>query len=164
MPKFCVSLSNTSHIIKEQSISDPPEAVGISFATDVIRRNRQYILVLRETSTSITASCLFDNKRHETLRDALIRLCVELSPLDGPSAVIRTDPAPGFARLIHDKLLQQHCLTVEIVRVKNVNRNPTAEKAVRKLEDELIRLDPMGGPTTALSLSLATANLNSRIR
>ena len=116
----CASLRNTPHTIIEQSTSDPPEAVSISFAADVIRRNRQYILVLSETSTSFTASptgsCLLDNKRHETLCDALIRLFIELRPLDGPPAVIRTDPAPGFARLIHDKLLQQHRLTVEIGR------------------------------------------------
>jgi hypothetical protein len=160
----CASLRNTPHTLIEQSTCDPPEAVGISFAADVIRRSRQFLLVLRETTTSFTASCIIDNEQHSTLRDALIRLCIDLRPLDGPPAVIRTDPAPGFTRLVHDKLLKRHHMTVEIGRVKNINKNPTAEKAVRELEDELLHLDPIGGPASPLTLALATANLNSRIR
>ena len=86
--------------------------------------------------------------------------------------MIRTDPAPGFVRLKNDKLLKHHHLSIEIGYLKNVNKNPgknpgknpTAEKAVREVEDELVRLDPVGGPVTALTLSLVTANVNSRIR
>ena len=32
------------------------------------------------------------------------------------------------------------------------------------MEDELLRLEPIGGPASSLTLSIATANLNSRIR
>ena len=113
-----------------------------------MRRNRQCILVLSETSTSFTTTCIIDHERHDTLRDA----------------VIRTDPAPGFVCLAQDKLLQQHRITVEIGHIKNVNKNPVAKKGVQEVEDELIRLDPLGGPVTALNLSIATANLNARIR
>ena len=66
---------------------------------------------------------LIDNEHRDTLRDALIRLCIEMRPLDGPPAVIRTDPAPGFRSLLNDELLQQHRLSLEIGRVKNPNKN-----------------------------------------
>ena len=92
----CASLSHVPQPLLEQSTSDSPETVGVSFAADVVRRSRQCILVLRETSTSFTTSCIIENERHDTLRDALIRLCIEIRPLDGPTAVIRTDAAPGF--------------------------------------------------------------------
>jgi hypothetical protein len=119
---------------------------------------------LRETTTSYTSSCLVESERHESLRDAIIRLCIELRPLDGPPAVIRTDPAPGFVHLINDKLLKHYRMTVEIGRIKNLNKNPVAEKAVRELEDELLRQDPTGGPASPLLLSVATTTLNARIR
>ena len=134
------------------------------FAADVIKRNRQLILVLRECVTSFTSSTLIDDERHQTLRDALIRLCIELRPLDGPPAVIRSDPAPGFNALTNDELLRQHRITLEIGRTKNINKNPVAEKAVQELEMELLRQDPLNGTVTPLSLSAATATLNSRIR
>lgn len=105
-----------------------------------------------------------EDERHCTLRDAFIRLCIELHPLDGPLAVIRTDPAPGFTSLAHDELLHRHRLSIEVGRVKNPNKNPVAEKAVRELEDELLRQNPERGPVSPLALSTATATLNSRLR
>ena len=105
-----------------------------------------------------------DNERYDTLQDSLIHLCIELRPLDGPPAVIRTDPAPGFPCLANNDLLKQHHMCIEIGRAKNINKNPVAEKAVRELEELLLRLDPMGGSITPLTLSVATANPISRIR
>lgn len=160
----CAALRNAPASVKPQATADPPDAVGISFAADVIKRSRQLILVVRESVTSFTAACFIEDERHTTLRDALITLCIELRPLDGPPAVIRTDPAPGFQSLVTNELLQQHRLSIEIGRIKNVNKNPVAEKAVRELADELLRQDPTGGAVTPLTLALATSCLNSRIR
>ena len=57
--------------------------------------------------TSLTIAALVYNERHETLRDALIQLCLPLRPMDGPRAMIRTDPAPGFKASVADPLLHQ---------------------------------------------------------
>ena len=65
--------------------------MGISFAADVIKRAKQFIIVLRECVTSYTVSSLLPDERHDTLRDALISLCINM--FDGPLAVIQTDPA-----------------------------------------------------------------------
>ena len=48
--------SPTTHI--DQSTSPPPNAIGRSFAADVIKRSRQLIFVLRETVTPYTSSVL----------------------------------------------------------------------------------------------------------
>ena len=93
----------------------------------------------------------------------MIRLCVELVPLDGPLAVERTDLAPGFTALVDDKLLRHYRITFEIGRVKNKNKNPVAEKEIRELEVELLRKDPLGGAVTTLTLTVATAQLNAHI-
>ena len=92
----CAALRQTPIARIEQSTAPPPDAVGQSFAANLIKRSRQLILVLRETVTSYTSSLLVEDERHQTLRDALIPLCIQMRPMNGPPAVIPTDPAPGF--------------------------------------------------------------------
>ena len=55
-------------------------------------------------------------------------------------------------------------VTIAAGRVKNKNKNPVTEKAVRELEEELIRQELGGRPVSAVGLALATARLNSRLR
>ena len=55
-------------------------------------------------------------------------------------------------------------MNVELGPAKDPNKNPVAERAVQEVEEELLHLNPTGGPVTEVELALATANLNSRIR
>ena len=160
----CSTLSHTLRARIEQSSVEPPAPVGVSFAADVLKRSRQLILVLRECVTSHTSTVVLEDERHHTLRDALIRLSIQLRPLDGPPAIIRTEPAPGFKALINDQQLQRYRIILEIGIPKNHNKNPVAEKAVQELETELLRLAPLGGAVTEVTLAISTASLNSRIR
>ena len=107
---------------------------------------------------------MIEDERHDTLRAALIRLCLELCPISGPCAVVRVDPAPGFAALANGEELQRHKITIEVGRVKNAKKNPVAEKCIAELGDELLRISPEGESILAANLAIATANLNSRIR
>ena len=159
----CTSLKHMSNSPPPASTGDPPPSVGLSFASDVIRRFRQKILLVRETVTSYTSACIIDGEDHNELRNGLIQLCIGLRPLDGPPAIIRTDPAPGFNKLVDDPLLTQHRLSIEIGRVKNCNKNPVAEKAIQELENELLKLDHDNSVNES-RLSIAIANLNSRVR
>ena len=99
----CAALRKTPKVREERSTSLPPDAVGVSFAADVIKPSRQLVLVLRECVTSFTATTLLEDERHHIQRDAIIRLCAQLRPLDGPSAVVSTDLAPGFKALAEDQ-------------------------------------------------------------
>ena len=65
-----------------------------------------------------------------------------MRPLDGPPAIIRTDPVPGFKALTDGALLKQHRIALEIGNAKNRNKNPFAERAVQGVERELLRHDP----------------------
>lgn len=160
----CAALRKATHTATEQTTSEPQVAIGVSFAADVMRRERQFILVLRECVTSYTSAIIIDNERKDSLRDGLLRLCIELRPLDGPNAVVRTDPAPGFQSLVDDPLLRKHRIMIEIGRIKNKNKNPVAERAIQELQEEILRQDPMPGFITPLLLTLSVATLNSRIR
>ncbi len=160
----CASLRKIPPTVVSQSCSDPPESIGVSFAGDVLKRERQLIFVLRECVTSFTSACFVDSETKLALRDAIIQLCVPLRPLDGPLAVIRTDAATALCPLIDDVTLRSHRIQIEVGRVKNENKNPVAERAIQELEREFLLDDPTGGPVSQLQLALAVARLNSRIR
>ena len=160
----CTSLRALQHTSVPQTTGDPPGAVGVSFAADVIKRERQLIFVLREEVTAFTKTCIVENERADSLRDALVCLCLDFRPLDGPLAVIRTVPAPGFVALLNDQVLSKHRLSIELGDAKNSNKNPIAERAIREVREELLRQEPLGGPVTPVTLAVATACLNSRIR
>ena len=81
-------------------------------------------------------------------------------PMDGPPAVICTDPAPGLKALVDDPLLKKHRITIELGQAKNPNKNPVAERAVQELELELLCPEPLGGAISPLTLPVATSALN----
>ena len=140
----CAALRKTPKVREEQSTSLPPDAVGVSFAADVIKPSRQLVLVLRECVTSFTATTLLEDERHHALRDAIIRLCPQLSPLDGPPAVVRTDLASGFKAQAEDQQLKHHRITIEVGNAKN----PVLERVVQEIKNEFLRSDLLGGPVS----------------
>ena len=160
----CTSLKRAPKILIPQSSSDPPDGVGISFAADICKRNRQNIMILCECVTSYTTLCIVQSEIHEDLRDALICLCCELNPLQGPLSVVRIDPAPGFRALIDDPMLRKYRIQVEVGRIKNPSHNPVAEKAIQELESELVRQIAHTDTVTPRILTVVTARLNTGIR
>lgn len=86
----CSSLKHFPKVLLEQSSTNPPTVPCTTFSADIIKRNRQLILFVRETVTSFTSTCLVDNETKECLRDGLIRLCAPLKPLNGPPATIKS--------------------------------------------------------------------------
>ena len=54
-----------------------------------------------------------------------------MHPLDGPPAVVRTDPAPGFKALTEDQQLKHHRITKDLRHAKNHNKNPVAERVFK---------------------------------
>ena len=161
---LCLSLKSFPTANIEQSTTEAPESVGCTFAADVIRQNKQYILVLRECVTSFTAAKIIPDENHTTLRSGLVELCLPMRPYEGPPAKIRVDPAPGFKSLRNDEQLLQLKLSIDMGREKNRNKNPVAEKAVQEVEIELLKQNPSGGPVSSLALAIAVNCLNSRIR
>ena len=161
---ICSSLESFTHAKESQTCSDPPDGVGTQFAADVIRRERQYIFLLREVVTSYTWSTIIPNEQASSLREALLLLCIPIRPMDGPQAVVRVDYATGFVSLKEDDQLASYGIVLDIGRVKNKNKNPVAERAVQEMENELLKQDPTGGSVDQIRLASATSRLNARIR
>ena len=117
-----MSLLKLPQTLIDKSTTHLPDAIGITFAADVIKRNRQLIVVIRETVSSYTSTCVVESERHDALRDCIVRLCVEFRPLDGPPAVIRVDPAPGFIALVDDPTLQRLGICIESAALRTQTR------------------------------------------
>ena len=160
----CTSLKSIPQSLQLQSSTEPPDHIGCSFAADVMRRYRQCILVLRETVSSFTLTSILPSEKHDVLRDAIITMCASILPTGHDIVHIRVDPAPGFVALTSDSTLKKLGIVIDVGRVKNVNKNPVAERAVEELGLECLRLSPEGIPLTPVTLALATAQMNSRIR
>ena len=159
----CASLKQVPSSPGEQSTSDPPPSnVGIRFSCDVIRRSRQFILLIRECITSFTSACIISDEKRSSLRSGL--LILPLHPVNAPAATVRTDPAPGFQALARDHSLIEFNISLDLGQSKNINKNPIAEKAVQELEKEILQQDPSGDPISSVSLACAVSRLNTRIR
>ena len=121
----CASLRKLPETLTKHTSDNPPDVVGISFAADVLRRCKQVILLLRETTTSYTSASIIPDEKSATLRHNLAHLCVGLRPLSGPPVTIRVDPAPGFVSLKDDSKLQQLGISVEIGKIASKTATKT---------------------------------------
>lgn len=161
---FCQSVMSIPKHLQPQSSSEPPTSIGSYFAADVMRRYRQCVLILRETVSSFTAASLIASEKHDDLRNAILVMSADLRSLCDGGITIRVDSAPGFVALQKDPILLSHGIRLDIGQVKNVNKNPVAERAIEELGLEILQLSPEGGPISAVTLALAVSHMNSRIR
>jgi hypothetical protein len=160
----CASLKTLPKHINEFSKSDPCDHVGQEYASDVMRRAGQCILVSREGVSSYTTAVMIPSERAEHLLDGVIQTVLPLHPIDGPSSSIRVDPAPGFQHLEKTQPLNIYGIEFQLGRVKNPNKNSIADKAIQELESEIMRIEPSGGRISNRQLTFALQRLNSRIR
>lgn len=163
---LCSSLKVIPKSLQKVSTEPVPEFITQKCATDVIKRNGQLILLLRECVSSYTQARLIPRETVEEVSTGLVMLAKLIRPGDVTSMIIRADPHPSHRSLFssNSSLLSKHNIQLEIGREHNVNHNPVAEKCVREMTKELLILQPTGGPVSSSVLSKATANLNSRLR
>lgn len=164
----CMSLKEIPKALVTESTDDPPDHFAQKFAADIIKRNSQLILVLRECMSSYTQAQLINNETVPEIATGIQRLSNLMRPSPLTTMTIRLDPHPShksmFSQVKLDKGLAAHNIKLEIGRELNVNHNPVAEKAIRELIKEILVLTPEGGAISSTTLSQATANLNSRLR
>jgi len=158
----CASLAQLPREVTSFSTSLPISKPGLSFACDVLCRARQKIFVMRDSFSSFTVAKIIPDEQSASLRSAVIETTAELISPDG--AIIRVDGAPAFQSLANDASLKHLRIKLEVGRLKNINKNPVAEKAIQELELELKKQIPDGGPTTAAILARTVSILNSRVR
>ena len=83
----------------------------------------------------------------------------------GPQKIIvRVDPQSSLKALKDDRILNEENINLEIGSSKNKQKNSVAEKAIRELREEIIKVSSKGGKISETQLCKATMNLNFKIR
>ena len=160
----CTALSDMPNRFLHQSSITNPTSIGSNFSADIVKRNNQQILILREYVSSFTTAKLVLNEKASTLRTALIVLGSDVIPPSGPLTIIKVDPASSFRSLVDCPSLKKSGMILQLGEPKYVNKNPVAEKSVREFHSEVNRLLMDSSLITEQLLANAISNMNSRIR
>ena len=138
--KSCLQCAATAQLppaVDAQSTAEPLTRVGAQVCIDIMKHNRQLLLVARESITSYTTVIPVPSEKATDLRDAILSHL----PLDGAHG-----PAPGFCALKGDETLLSARLQLEAGQIKNPNKNPVTEHAIQEFQIELKKCQPTGGP------------------
>ena len=162
----CLALRKLPKVLLQDSHTST-DIISSRFAADVIERETQRILIVREHISQFTRGQILPDQTTDTLRQALLSLTLDLIPDSG--AEVRVDGAPAFQSLEResiqpDSLLAKMKIKITVGRLINKNKNPCAENAVQEVLREILRLKPEPGPISATDLLLVLKNVNARIR
>ena len=132
------------------------------FHADVIRRKKQYILLITDNFSTFSSSMMINSEKAEDLKTTLILLT---SNIRHPGPIhISTDCAPGFSSLAKgDKQLQDLNISISTRDEFNKNYNAVVNNACQELKGEIRKLLPEGGAINQSQLSGATLALNSKL-
>ena len=160
----CMSLKQIPSQFKKQSSTKPPDKIGSWYASDVVKREGQLVLLVRENVSALTHATLLLSESSQSLKDGLITTISRFRPPSGDEVKIRVDGASGFQALLTDSLLESYHIKIEIGEIKNCNKNPISERSVSEFHNELCKLKPSGGRITDAELAVVVSNMNSRVR
>ena len=139
-----------------------PEEAGVFFNADVLKESGQKIFVLRENLTSFTETMFVKDETKPILREAIIILTSKLR--SNKNITVRVDAQSSLKALKEDRFITDEKIQLDVGSAKNKNKNSVAEKCIREIREEIVKLSPHGGKLSDTVLAKATRNLNSRIR
>ena len=139
-----------------------PDEAGVFFNADVLKESGQNIFILRENLTSYTEAMFVKDETKPTLREAILILTSRLRSTK--SITVRVDAQSSLKALKEDRFINEEKILLDVGSAKNKNKNSVAEKGIRELREEIVKLSPHGGKISETVLAKATRNLNSRIR
>ena len=157
----CASMKKFPRELLPQRPTSSPDNPGRAFCADVIQRSRQKILIVRDVHSSYTTASFIPDETANTLHSALL---INTSLLRNAYSMVHVDSAPGFIALKDDHTFKLKGIELEYGRVKNLNKNSVADKAIQELELEILKIDPSGSAITPTQLQEAVNVLNTRIR
>ena len=157
----CLSTKSFPKHMPEYITETKPVSINTEFAADVMVRGGKF-LILREVLTSHTSSMKVANEKGDTLKEALLVLLSNHKSRKKIS--IRSDNQTGFASLVNDKLLTKLNIEIILGDPKNINKNPVAERAIREIEDEIIKIQSADKEITPAVLAQATMTVNNKLR
>ena len=162
----CKSLRKLPKVLLENSHTNV-SSIGSKFAVDVIERETQKILVVRDCFSQFTRAAIIPNQTSDTLRTFLLQLIIDIMPDTGTE--VRVDGAPAFKSLAAESntpgtTLNKLKISVVLGRLMNKNKNPVAENTVQEIQKEILRMKQDHGPINDIELCLILRNVNNRTR
>ena len=118
-------LCNADELLSKQadvySTSEPPDHPYQKLVADVMKRNGSIVMVVTDSLTSHTSSCLVKSEKAEDLQHALIKTILPFRPANGRSKV-KVDTAPGLKKIINNpETLSKYDIVIDPGRPKNKN-------------------------------------------
>ena len=159
--RLCLSTKPFPKTLLQFHTETKPTSIGSQFAADVLVKGGKF-LILREVLTSHTATIKVKDEKEESLRDGLMALLAHYKTMK--EIQIRIDNQSGMVALVNNKVLKKLNITVIPGDSKNINKNPVAERAVREIEDEMLKIQSPDREITASILAQATMAVNNKIR
>ena len=131
------------------------------FHLDVIRRAKQFILLLVDHFSNFQTAKLIPSEKAEDLKEGLIVLSEGMRH-PGPITV-KGDNAKGLESLQKkDQDLAKLNINLILADVFNKNSNAVIDKACQELEEELRKLSPEGSPISQATLAQALIQVNKK--
>lgn len=138
-------------------MTPPPETVGVFFAADFMKREKQ----ICETSHHTPQYASLDMNAVKRFILPFFHTVYSLDPIRCPPAVIRTDPVPESLALINVKVLNSQRLSIEKVNVKTQIKMWLPN--ILELQKEILRLQPEQITMILLTMDLSVFNINPRL-
>ena len=164
--EMCAALKQLPKEVFSESTGNI-EGFGTNFSADVIERNSQQILIVREKLSSFTFTKFIEDQTAKTLKSALISLILDFVPQSG--STVQVDCATAWATLEKESLIDNSDwkklnIKIELGRHHNKNKNPVIDNACREFHKEILRMKPDGSALTEIERANITSNMNQRIR
>ena len=140
------------------------EACGTNFSADVMEREGQKVLIVRESLTAFTWARLVEDQKADTLETNLLSIILPF--ISDAGATVRTDGATAFQSLAgrEDTDLHRNNITIEVGRLYNDNKNPQAENCIKEFEKETLRYSQDLRHLKEIHIANILKSMNTRIR
>ena len=164
--QVCLSLKQLPKELFPETTGDIT-GFGSHFACDIMVRNTQKILLIREKLTQFTMAKILEHETADDILSAIVVSIADMIPEYG--TVIRTDNAPQFQRLNSlsndpNSWLKKFNIKIELGSTFNHNRNPIAENLVKECHKEINKAGYTNDVLNDIQITQVVKNINSRVR
>ena len=159
----CYLCASTARLPEDQ-VCKPnlvPEHPGQGFTADVLKMDKQKIMVVVDNFSGHVMSAFIESEKKEDLVNGIIT-CVTPFKSAG-KCVVRVDNASGFKTASDHPSLQSVDICLELGNAKNKNALAIVDKVIQELNSELRKLIPTHSLNN-LTLVKATKVLNEKVR
>ncbi len=161
---LCTSVKKNDHPKPPFREPDPPDHPGTYFNIDVMKRNKQVILVCTDIFSKYVTAVLIPSESSIDLADGIVRV---VSPIRRSNDVfVKSDAHPSLKSLKQamSEELTDSGIHLVIGNVHNKNSNCHVDKMIQELEHEIRKFHKDTHVLSNFDIANATFALNSKLR